>query len=64
MHGVFNLSHDLLANLTNIGGKLYSYDIGDDDVDWVDVDSPSYSDRNKEIIKKIVTQMDMDISLR
>jgi len=62
-HGTFNLSHDLLANVINFGGKLYSYDIGDE-VDWVDVESPSYSDRNKEIIMKITTQMGVDMPLR
>lgn len=62
-HG-FNLSHDLLANVINMGGKLYSYAIGDE-VDWVDVESPSYSDRNKEIIMKITTQMGVeDMPLR
>ena len=56
MHGIFNLSHDLLTQITSMGGKLYSYDMGDD-IQWVDVESPFYADRNKEIIMKILLQM-------
>jgi mannose-1-phosphate guanylyltransferase len=59
MHGSFNLSHDLLTHVSSMGGKLYSYDMGDN-IRWVDVESPSYADRNKEIINKILLQMDMD----
>jgi UTP-glucose-1-phosphate uridylyltransferase len=57
MHGIFNLSHDLLTQITSMGGKLYSYDMGDN-IQWVDVESPFYADRNKEIIMKILLQMD------
>ena len=53
--GTFNLSHDILAQITP--GKLYSYDIGGN-TQWIDVDSPSYADRNKEIIMKILLQME------
>lgn len=55
LHGTFNLSHDLLAHIPP--GKLYSYDIGDD-IQWIDVDSPSYAERNREIIMKILSQME------
>lgn len=55
MRGTFNLSHDVLAHFTP--GKLYSYDIGHN-TQWIDVDSPSHADRNKEIIMKILLQME------
>jgi mannose-1-phosphate guanylyltransferase len=56
MRGCFNLSHDLLAHLTSGGGKLYSYDLGNN-IQWLDVESPSYADRNKEIIMEVMSQM-------
>jgi len=55
MRGTFNLSHDILADITP--GKLYSYDI-DNNTEWIGVDSPSHADRNKEIITKILLQME------
>lgn len=54
--GSFNLSHDLLGRIGTIGGKLYSYNL-DDNTEWLDLESPSYADRNKETVKKILLQM-------
>ncbi len=55
--GSFNLSHDLLMNIDNLGGTLYSFDMGDQIV-WIDVESPSYAERNKESMMEILSQMD------
>ena len=57
MHGgSFNLSHDLFERISSIGGKLYSYTL-DDDTEWLDLESPSYADRNKKTVEKILLQM-------
>jgi mannose-1-phosphate guanylyltransferase len=57
MHGrPFNLSHDLLGPIPSIGGKLYSYSLGDN-TEWLDIESPSYSTRNKDSLIKILRQM-------
>ncbi len=59
MHaGGFNLSHDLLGRISSIGGKLYSYNLGGN-TEWLDVESPPYSDRNKDTVMKILSQMGM-----
>jgi len=55
--GGFNLSHDLLGRSSTIRGKLYSYNLGN--TDWLDVESPPYADRNKDTVKKILSQMGM-----
>ncbi len=52
----FNLSHDLLGRINTIGGKMYSYDIGGN-IEWLDVESPPYADRNKKTVMKILSQM-------
>src|SRR5437762_7283881 len=52
----FNLSHDLLGQISKIRGKLYSYNLGAN-IEWLDVESPPYADRNKDTVKKILAQM-------
>jgi mannose-1-phosphate guanylyltransferase len=54
--GTFDLSHDILEHISTIGGELYSY-ILDDDTEWLDIESPSYADRHKDIVEKILLQM-------
>jgi mannose-1-phosphate guanylyltransferase len=54
--GTFDLSHDVLERISTIGRELYSY-ILDDDTEWLDIESPSYADRHKDIIEKILLQM-------
>jgi hypothetical protein len=44
-----------LNQVTNME-KLFSYDIGEN-IEWIDVESPAYADRNKDIIEKILLQM-------
>ncbi len=56
MHGSINLSHDLLMHIRDFGGNLYSFDIGDQTM-WIDLESPSYADRNQNSITKVLSQM-------
>jgi mannose-1-phosphate guanylyltransferase len=51
----FNLSHDILKEIPG-NADLFSYDIGDD-VEWLDAQSLTYLDRNRDIIEKILFQM-------
>jgi hypothetical protein len=51
----FNLSYDILNQITNME-KLFSYDIGEN-IEWIDIESPTYVDRNKDIVEKILLQM-------
>jgi hypothetical protein len=51
-----DLSFDILAKLPSLGFGLYSYPISEY-VDWIDVESPVYAERNKELVKKILAQM-------
>jgi mannose-1-phosphate guanylyltransferase len=52
----FNLSSDILVQLPK-SEILFSYDIGDE-IEWIDAESPAYIDRNKDIVEKILLQMD------
>lgn len=52
----FNLSHDVLAHLPSSGANLFSYNL-DSTIDWIDIESPVYADRNKKIINRIIEQM-------
>jgi mannose-1-phosphate guanylyltransferase len=52
----FDLSHDVLEPISTIGSELYSY-ILDEDTAWLDIESPSYADRHKSIVDKILMQM-------
>ena len=49
-----NLSYDILQQLSK-EGKISSFDIGDNE--WIDVESPSYLERNQKTVKKIIKQM-------
>jgi len=51
----FDLSRDILNKIPG-NVNLFSYDIGDG-VEWLDVQSLAYLDRNKDIIEKILFQM-------
>lgn len=53
----FNLSHDVLANLPSTGVNLYSYNLDDNNTDWIDIESPIFADRNRKIIRRIIEQM-------
>ena len=50
-----NLSFDVLQNLSK-KGLISAYDIGN--TPWVDVESPVIIDRNQDLIKKIIKQME------
>ncbi|MDW0199406.1 MAG: NDP-sugar synthase, partial [Nitrososphaeraceae archaeon] len=51
-----DLSFDILAKLPSLGFGLYSYPISSQ-IDWIDVESPVYAERNKELVKRILAQM-------
>ena len=51
-----DLSFDILAKLPSLGYGLYSYPISNR-IDWIDVESPVYAERNKELVKRILAQM-------
>jgi mannose-1-phosphate guanylyltransferase len=51
-----DLSYDILAKLPSLGFGLYSYPISNH-IDWIDVESPVYAERNKELVKRILAQM-------
>jgi mannose-1-phosphate guanylyltransferase len=51
----FDLSYHILNQITSTD-KLFSYDIGEN-VEWIDAESPAYTDRNKDIIERILLQM-------
>lgn len=51
-----DLSFDILAKLPSLGFGLYSYPISSN-IDWIDVESPVYAERNKELVKRILAQM-------
>ena len=40
--------------------KLFSYDIGEN-IEWIDQESPTYADRNKDIVKKILLQIQISV---
>ena len=51
-----DLSFDILAKLPSLSFDLYSYPISSH-IDWIDVESPVYAERNKELVKRILAQM-------
>ena len=54
----FDLSADILSTIKfNKHTMLYSYDMGDTQKGWIDVESPTFIDRNKTRIKTIINEM-------
>ena len=51
-----DLSFDILAKLPPLGFDLYSFPVSNH-IDWIDVESPVYAERNKELVKRILAQM-------
>ena len=49
-----NLSFDILEELSK-KGKVSAYDIGKKS--WLDVESPTYLERNKKLAQKIIKEM-------
>lgn len=54
----FDLSHDILEQIPRIGGKLFSFNLGEN-IEWIDIESPAYAERHKDVIKKVLSQMDI-----
>src|SRR5207245_2045110 len=48
-----NLSYDILQPMSK-RGKIGAYDIGK--IPWIDIDSPTRVDRNKELVSQIITK--------
>lgn len=53
-----DLSFDILAKLPSLGFGLYSFPISSN-IDWIDVESPVYAERNKELVKRILAQIEV-----
>lgn len=54
----FDLSADILSTIKcDEDATLYSYDIGSTQKEWIDIESPTFVDRNKVRIKTIINQM-------
>ena len=51
-----DLSFDILAKLPSLGFGLYSYPISNH-IDWIDIESPVYAERNKKLVERILAQM-------
>ncbi len=49
-----NLSYDILQPLSG-EGRISAFDIGD--LEWIDVESPTVIDRNRDAVERIIAQM-------
>ena len=55
----FDLSADVLSKIDyNTKDRLYCYTIHDNEIGWIDIESPTYVERNKKIIDNIILQME------
>jgi mannose-1-phosphate guanylyltransferase len=55
----FDLSSDILSKITiNDNNGIYCYDTFFSGTDWIDIESPSYLERNKIIVDKVIIQME------
>lgn len=58
----FDLSSDILSRIRiKDNNGIYCYDVYSTGTDWIDVESPSYLERNKKIVDKVVLQMETSI---
>ena len=55
----FDLSSDILSKIRiNDNNSIYCYDMFYSGTDWIDIESPSYLERNKKVVNKVVLQME------
>src|SRR4029078_3692354 len=55
----FDLSSDILSKIRNRdNNSIYCYDVFFSGTDWIDIESPSYLERNKKIVDKVLLQME------
>jgi mannose-1-phosphate guanylyltransferase len=55
----FDLSSDILSKIRiNINNSICCYDVSISGTDWIDIESPSYLDRNKKVVDRVVLQME------
>lgn len=55
----FDLSSDILSKIGhNTKSKLYCYLIDSNEINWADIESPTYVERNKKEIDSIILHME------
>ena len=55
----FDLSSDILSKIRiNDKNSIYCYDVFFSGTEWIDIESPSYLERNKKVVDKVVLQME------
>ena len=55
----FDLSSDILSKIRiNENNSMYCYDVYSSGTDWIDIESPSYLDRNKKVVDRVILQME------
>jgi mannose-1-phosphate guanylyltransferase len=55
----FDLSSDILSKIRiNDNNNMCCYDVFSSGTDWIDIESPSYLERNKKVVDKVVLQME------
>jgi mannose-1-phosphate guanylyltransferase len=52
----FDLSYEVLAQIPRFGSTIFSYSLPSDR-EWIDIESPTHAGRNKDLIEKILSQM-------
>lgn len=55
----FDLSSDILSKIRiNDNNGIYCYDVFYSGTEWIDIESPSYLERNKQVVDEVVLQME------
>ena len=55
----FDLSSDILSKIRiSDNNSIYCYDVFFSGTDWIDIESPSYLERNKKVVDKVLLQME------
>ncbi len=55
----FDLSSDILSKIRiSDNYSIYCYDVFFSGTDWIDIESPSYLERNKKVVDKVLLQME------
>ena len=55
----FDLSSDILSKIRiSNNNSIYCYDVFPNGTDWIDIESPTYLERNKKLVDKVVLEME------
>ena len=55
----FDLSSEVLSKIRiSDNNSIYCYDVFFSGTDWIDIESPSYLERNKKVVDKVLLQME------